>query len=372
LPVLLQGSSAVNCCDVMSILCPTDQAANSARNVTASTFSVLCNELQLAANGVKLVSALQEVLMSYPFFVCCEVVAGGLDKILCSKWLEARLIVLVRKLSSMAARPMKVDGGLWIVGLASEDLGLPLIQRVVLSLLLMPAPYDVKLGNKYLQDLDPTLVLTERGLHDLIQQLSEALPCQHYSILESFGVDLLPCKGSSLVGLGPPSLERLVTKNGGPAVPPTATREWLEVLLKSGQMRTAACSLSFKKHSQNGQLLQEKDTMAFCQEICSKLGITVSPSKLEDAVARVHKKSTAGLTLDNFSQFFERFLQQLSTQLPRVPLSRSGRADETCNRDALALVTKVVEDFRCTIDAGDWRGMIQITIEDAETLQRRI
>lgn len=368
-PVVLERTLTTSK-DVMPILCPTDSKANSARNVTSSTLSTLQNELQLAANGVKLVSVLQEVLMSYPKFVCCEVRTTGSDKILCSQWLEARLIVLVRKLNDLGARPLKADSGLWIIGISTEGLGLPLVQRVVFSLLLMPRPYDIEQGNRHVRQLDPSLTFNHGALSALIQQLSEAPPCQHCSILESFGADLLSHTYSSTLD-GPPSLDRLTTKGGGPAVPTRVTRDWVEVLLQSSQMRTATCALSFSKHSQkSGGVLREEDTMAFCQEVCGKLGVAVAPSKLEDAVNKVHRKSAEGLSIDNFSQFFERFLRQLSTQLPDAP-SKEVEAEEQPHK-ALAPVIEAVEEFRAILNGGEFCGMIDVTIEDAVALQRRI
>lgn len=274
--------------------------------------------------------------------------------------------MLVRALAPLNARPVEVDNGLWIVGVATEGLGLSPVQRVVLSLLLMPSPCDVEHGNKYIQELDPCLVLNRAVLEQLIQQLSETPPCQHGSILDSFGLD---CLNKPTLD-GPPSLDRLTTRNGGPLVPARVTRDWVDILLKSSLMRTAACTGSFKKHSQGSEgALREQDTMAFCQEVCCKLGVVVEASKLEAAVAMVHKKNADGLFPDNFSLFFERFLRQLSSQLPEA----SGHPDVDEQLDMLSpLLSKAVDDFRGLIAAGEWRGEINITLEDSVVLQRRI
>jgi len=378
-PVTLEHSAASSQ-GLMSILCPTDPRANSARNVTRSTLLTLQNEMQLIANGIRPACVLQEVLMSFPKFVCCEVRAAGSQRAVCLHWMEARLITLLRKLDDFGARPMKVDDGLWIIGIATEDLGISLVQRIVLSLLLTPAPYDLQQCNKYLQELDPTLELNQSALREIIQQLSASPPCQHCALLESFGLDLLTHASSSTMG-GPPSLERLTTRGGGPAVPSVVTRDWVDVLLRSSQMRTAACSSSFKKHSHGkGAVLQKEDTLAFCEEICKKLGVFVSPAKLADAVDKVHCKNTDGMSFDSFSHFFERFLRQLSTQLPGPSSSWEESAtggypmqqQQPHANEALAPVMAAVNDFRAMVQDGEWRGMIDITVEDAAVLQRRI
>jgi len=109
--------------------------------------------------------------------------------------------------------------------------------------------------------------------------------------------------------------------------------------------------------------------MAFCQEVCSKLGVHVESSKLEAAVAMVHKQNSQGLSEEHFSKFFERFLRQLSTQLPEASASPDG--DERVDVSP-PLLTRAVDDFRRLIDAGEWRGEIDITLEDSSVLQRRI
>jgi len=135
-------------------------------------------------------------------------------------------------------------------------------------------------------------------------------------------------------------------------------------------MRKAVCDASFKKHSQGNEgVLKECDTMNFCVEVSSKLGVAVDHSKLEAAVKAVHKKNTGGLCLNNFSQFFERFLRQLSTQLPES--CSPADAQETVDTPSPTL-TRVLEDFRGLVDASEWRSQIEITLEDSAVLQRRI
>jgi hypothetical protein len=286
--------------------------------------------------------------------------------------LEARLVVLIRKLASVQARPIKAGSGLYLIGIDAENLGLPLVQRVALSLLSMPPPYDVEQGNNILKELDPSETLQQTELVDLIEQLSKAEPYQHCCVLESFGLDILT-KTESGPGPGPPSLERLVTRQGGIAVPNGVTRDWVELLLSNRHMRETACASSFKKFARRGEgSLREEDTLAFCQEVCRKLGVTVASEKLQAAIGKVHQKSSGGLALDDFSHFFERFLNQLSTQLPKAVASEEAVSDVVINESARPDVSEAVEQFQAIVDRGEWRGMIHITVEDSSSVQRRV
>merc|ERR1712196_559441 len=117
----------------------------------------------------------------------CEVNAKCSDRCLCSLWVEARMMRLIRpwQLQRVNARIVKVECGFWIIGISNDELGLPLVQKAVLALLLLTEPRDLEEANSIIRELDPSLELNQAGLHELIGQLSEAAPCQHCSILES-------------------------------------------------------------------------------------------------------------------------------------------------------------------------------------------
>jgi len=154
------------------------------------------------------------------------------------------------------------------------------------------------------------------------------------------------------------------------AIPSGVTRDWVQLLLSSSHMRSTACASSFKKYAQRSEgKLHEEDTLAFCQEVCSKLGIAIARTKLEEAVSKVHRKSNVGISLDEFSQFFDRFLQQLSTQLPKAP-TIDAAVDGAINETAIEI--EVVEQFQGIVDRGEWSGMIHISVEDSSVVQHRV
>mmetsp|Transcript_39707 Transcript_39707/g.73586 ORF Transcript_39707/g.73586 Transcript_39707/m.73586 type:complete len:1013 (+) Transcript_39707:68-3106(+) len=109
---------------LMFIPCPSEPDANSARNVTHTTLSVLRSEIQLAAEGcgLKCKPAFSEFLDEYTLFACCEVRREGLreqQQPLCAAWLEGRLLALVRSLDDVAGRPLKAGPCCWLVGIGS-------------------------------------------------------------------------------------------------------------------------------------------------------------------------------------------------------------------------------------------------------------
>lgn len=108
----------------MFIPCPSEPSANSARNVTRATLALLQSELQFAASGFGFGAqpAAPELLAIFPLFVCCEVRADAAPEHepLCSAWLEARLLVLVRKLDDVAARPLRMSPSCWLIGVAGD------------------------------------------------------------------------------------------------------------------------------------------------------------------------------------------------------------------------------------------------------------
>jgi hypothetical protein len=112
--------------------------------------------------------------------------------------------------------------------------------------------------------------------------------------------------------------------------------------------------------------------MAFCQEVCSKLGVAVAPKKLEEAIAKVHRKCDQGLSEEDFSQFFERFLRQLSTQLPAASRSSDVEEKEAQAGESCKAIASAVDGFKALVRGGEWSDFIDITISDAETLQRRL
>merc|ERR1719253_2082132 len=140
-------------------------------------------------------------------------------------------------------------------------------------------------------------------------------------------------------------------------------------------MRTTACDLSFKKHSDKGGLLQEKDTLSFCQEVCGKLGVTLPLEKLQGYTAQAHRVHAGpdGLARENFAKVFEHFLRQLSSKLREdSESSPKGGEMSMMEGEAPLAIRKAVDDFKVIVESGDWAGRIQITIEDAGALQRRV
>merc|ERR1719277_2370440 len=115
LPVDAPGPLALG--GFMPIRCLSDPAANSARNVTASTSEVLQAELRSAAAGVQG----GPVLAGFDVIVRCQVRLTGPELEVCSAWLEARLIVLVRLLDTMRPRPIRAATGLWAIGLVAPQ-----------------------------------------------------------------------------------------------------------------------------------------------------------------------------------------------------------------------------------------------------------
>jgi len=111
----------------MQVYCPTEPLRNSARNVTAATLTVLQEEFLHACTGAHPVcSALREVLASYAGFIRCEARREGPEALLCSAWLEARLMALLRDLDGLALRPFKAASGLFLLGVAEAgSLGQP-------------------------------------------------------------------------------------------------------------------------------------------------------------------------------------------------------------------------------------------------------
>jgi len=99
---------------LMPVLCPTGPRADSARNVTLSTRAAIQAEMQLAADG----AARGPVLGGLQVVVRCQVLLSeGPEHSVCSGWVEARLIQLVRRLDALQPRPLKIREGLWAIGL---------------------------------------------------------------------------------------------------------------------------------------------------------------------------------------------------------------------------------------------------------------
>jgi hypothetical protein len=119
-PVMLTrtGADPCSCGDLMPILCPAEPFANSARNVTISTRAILQAELQRRANREMKPPG---ILDGYHTFVRCQVTATETARAGCAAhWLEARLLVLVKKLDHLNARPLCLGAGLYIVGVSSS------------------------------------------------------------------------------------------------------------------------------------------------------------------------------------------------------------------------------------------------------------
>jgi len=115
--MLTEGHQMAGSNVVMPILCLADSAANSARNVTDATLAVLRSEMRLASSGTPIAGALEDFAQEHAVFVRCEACAAGAQKPVCSGFLEARLIVLVRSLGHLGVRPLKLAPGLWAMGL---------------------------------------------------------------------------------------------------------------------------------------------------------------------------------------------------------------------------------------------------------------
>jgi len=111
---LLPSGAGKNAAGLMPVLCPTDVSANSTRNVTEATFRVIQAELQAAAAG----APPAHVLGGLQVFVRCQVRALGAELAVCSGWLEARLVTLVRSLDTLSPRPLKAAAGLWAIGIS--------------------------------------------------------------------------------------------------------------------------------------------------------------------------------------------------------------------------------------------------------------
>lgn len=112
------GTDATPASDLMPVLCPTDPYANSARNVTTSTLAVLRKEMERRAFGET-----KPPFEDCHSFVLCQVEAPEPNRASCiAHWLEARLLVLVRKLDHMNARPLCVCPNVYAVG-TSADVG---------------------------------------------------------------------------------------------------------------------------------------------------------------------------------------------------------------------------------------------------------
>jgi len=124
-PVTLGGRACIANADrsLMPILCPSDPYANSARNVTVSSMTTITSELEFAASGSGCKAA--PLLTNCVGFVVCRVVAADLvDLRRAARWLEARLLLLVRCLDHLGARPLSLGHGLYVVGasVVKEDL----------------------------------------------------------------------------------------------------------------------------------------------------------------------------------------------------------------------------------------------------------
>merc|ERR1712232_118805 len=103
--------------DLMPILCPAEPYANSARNVTVSTRYILQTELQRRMNG----EVKPPLLEGYHSFVRCQVTATEAARAACAAhWLESRLLVLVKKLDHLNARPLCLGPGLYVVGASAN------------------------------------------------------------------------------------------------------------------------------------------------------------------------------------------------------------------------------------------------------------
>lgn len=101
----------------MPVRCLSDPSANSARNVTAATGDALRAELRAAAGG----APAGPVLAGIRVVVRVEVGLRGAEMEVCSAWLEARLLRLVRLLDPLRPRPARAAPGLWAVGLAAPQ-----------------------------------------------------------------------------------------------------------------------------------------------------------------------------------------------------------------------------------------------------------
>lgn len=117
----------------------------------------------------------------------------------------------------------------------------------------------------------------------------------------------------------PPDLSRHTTAGGGPAVNREAGADWIRNLLENVGVREAICASSFRKHAtRNAAVLQDTETVLFCEEVCEKLGLP-SPtlSKLLDALAKC-RGSCDGLSQKEFSRFFECFLRAMAVKLDKA------------------------------------------------------
>merc|ERR1711977_568990 len=119
-PVSLGSNGTSANGDLMPILCLTEPYANSARNVTRSTLRVIQTELQRFANG-----EVRPPLEDCRAFVRCEISAADPAPANCAAhWLEARLLVLVRRMDHMNARPLRLGPRLYAVGATADPTAL--------------------------------------------------------------------------------------------------------------------------------------------------------------------------------------------------------------------------------------------------------
>jgi hypothetical protein len=112
------GAGRSSAGDLMPILCPAEPFANSARNVTMSTRAILQSELRRRASGGARPPGL---LGAYHAFVRCRVTATEAARAGCAAhWLEARLLLLVKKWDHLNARPLRLGPGLYVVGASAS------------------------------------------------------------------------------------------------------------------------------------------------------------------------------------------------------------------------------------------------------------
>jgi len=102
--------------ELMPILSPCEPFANSARNVTVSTLAVMSAELRNAAAG----EAATAMLGRFNWFIRCEVQGNTPERNCACAWLRSRLLLLIRRLEHMEARPLQLETGLWVLAAAAD------------------------------------------------------------------------------------------------------------------------------------------------------------------------------------------------------------------------------------------------------------
>jgi len=102
--------------ELMPILSPCEPFANSARNVTVSTLAVMSAELRSAGAG----EATAAMLGHFNWFIRCEVQGTTPESNCARAWLRSRLLLLIRRLEHMEARPLQLGTGLWVLAAAAD------------------------------------------------------------------------------------------------------------------------------------------------------------------------------------------------------------------------------------------------------------